>query len=401
MTTLASDRTRWRLDRPWACLRPALYLFAALLALALPARAQNLLITDYRVPVSTARSLRLHLDYDYKRLGGRSVENRGDMFASYKYFYDSLPFAYSIEVNAGANRSDSEAFASLLSDESARAFVWDDFFVGGAFRRQYETTDDDRDRIDAVAVLGIGYGRFINATPLAKAVRMEDWLLEGGLLEDDLPPDALIQLAQTIAREHEFRDRHGETYRVEWYAAMEAAVRASGMLIPGKLDAMALLRMDEVLGRERVFDRFFGWELSGGATRQVFRSDVVPRAPSGVEMTYRLARPMGWRTQANARVTLSSPTDDAFGHAYGLLAQTDISYELGDRVDLLLSHLLRADRARTAPGDAYDTTATHRLQGSFVLFVENALTFTVNATLAGGGGASQRALSATFGYRLF
>jgi hypothetical protein len=362
---------------------------------------QNLLITDYRIPVSSARSLRLHVDYDYKRLGRRQVENRGDMFASYKYFYDSLPFAYSIDVNAGANRSDSEAFASVLADESVRAFVWDDFFAGGAFRRQYETGEDGTHRIDAVAVLGAGYGRFINATPLAKAVRMEDWLLESGLLEDDLPADALIELAQTIARENEFRDRHGETYRVEWYAAMEAAVRASDMLIPAKLDAMALLRIDEVLGRERIFDRFYGWELSGGATRQVYRSDVVPRVPSGVEATYRLAKPIGWRTQANARVTVSSPTGDGFGHAGGLLTHADLSYELGDRIDLLVSHVVRADRTVAEPGGEYHVVATHRLQGSFVFFVENALTFTINATLAGGDGSSQRALSATFGYRLF
>ncbi len=373
----------------------------ALSALCSSARAQNLLITDYRVPVSTARSLRLHLDYDYKRLDGRAVTNRGDIFASYKYFYDSLPFAYSVDVTAGANRSDSESFASLLTDESVRAFVWDDFFVGGALRRQYETGEQGRDRIDAVAVLGLGYGRFVNATPLAEAVRMEDWLLESGLLEDDLPGDALIELAQIIAREGEFRDRHGDTYRVEWYAAMEGAVRGSGMLIPDKLDAMALLRMDEVLGRERIFDRFFGWELSGGATRQVFRSDIVPEAPSGAEITYRLAHPMGWRTQANARVTLSSPTGADFGSAYGLLAQTDLSYELGDRIDLLLSHILRAERAEATPRSVYDTVATHRLQGSFVFFVENALTFSVNATLAGGDGTSQRALAATFGYRLF
>ncbi|MAF09776.1 hypothetical protein CMK11_04930 [Candidatus Poribacteria bacterium] len=365
------------------------------------ADAQNLLITDYRVPVSTARSLRLNLDYDYKRLGGDAIENRGNLFANYKYFYDSLPFAYSVELNAAANRSETVAFASVLADESARAFVWDDLFVGAELRRQYETSEDGSERIDAVAVLGAGFGRFINATPLAKAVRMEEWLLESGLLVDDLPGHTLIELAQVIQREGEFRDRHGETYRQNWYAAMEAAIRESGMLKPAKLDAMALLRMDEVLGRERTFDRFFGRELSVGASRQVFRSDIVPEALSGVEMTGRLAKPFGWRTQWNARLTLSSPTDDDFGRAYGLLAQNDLSYELGDRIDLLLSHVLRADRAASADALGYDTVASHRLTGSFVFFVENALTFSVNASLIEGGGESQRALAATFGYRLF
>ncbi|MBT5714556.1 hypothetical protein HOI71_26145, partial [Candidatus Poribacteria bacterium] len=290
---------------------------------------------------------------------------------------------------------------SVLADESARAFVWDDLFVGSELRRQYETTEDGDDRIDAVAVLGVGFGRFINATPLAKAVRMEEWLLESGLLLDDLPAETLIELAQVIQREGEFRDRHGETYRQDWYAAMEVSIRDSGMLIPPKLDAMALLRMDEVLGRERIFDRFFGWELSAGASRQVYRSDAVPKALSGIEVTGRLAKPVGWRTQWNARLTLSSPTDDSFGHAYGVLAQNDLSYEMGDRIDLLLSHVMRADRVADVATGRYDTVATHRLQGSFVFFVENALTFSVNATVIGGGGQSQRALAATFGYRLF
>jgi hypothetical protein len=363
--------------------------------------AQNLLLTDYRVPVSTARSLRLNLDHDYKRVTGRTIESRGHLFANYKYFYDSLPFAYSVDVTAAASRSDGVGFASVFTNESVRGFVWNDLFVGAEFRRQYEANEEGPDRIDAVSVLGVGVGRFINATPLAKAVRMEDWLLESGLLEDDLPAESLVELGQLIQREDEFRDLHGETYRLEWYAAMESAVRESGMLIPNKLDAVSLLRMDEVLRRERVFDRFFGWELSAGASRQLFRRGSVLDAPGGVEVTYRRAHPMGWRAQWNARVTLSSPTSDGFGHAYGLLAQNDLSYEVGDRIDLLVSHVLRADRKPDDIGEGNATTATHRLQGSFVFFVENALTFSVNATLIAGDGTSRRALAATFGYRLF
>lgn len=374
---------------------------ATLCALRPAAKAQNLLLTDYRVPVSTARSLRLNLDYDYKRIAGRDVENRGHLFANYKYFYDSLPFAYSVDVNASANRSETEEFASVLTNESVRGYIWDDLFVGAEFRRQYEANEHRPDRVDAVAVLGAGFGRFINATPLAKAVRMEDWLLANGFLEDDLPRGSMVKLAQIIQREDEFRDRHGETYRQEWYAAMESTVRESGMLIPPKLDAVALLRMVEVLRRERIFDRFYGWELSAGASRQVFRRGAVPDAPSGVEATYRRAHPMGWRTQWNARLTLSSPTGEEFGHAGSLLAQNDLSYELGDRIDLLVSHVLRADRSLAAGDGLYHTAATHRLQGSFVFFVENALTFSVNATLVGGDGPSRRALAATFGYRLF
>ena len=56
----------------------------------------------------------------------------------------------------------------------------------------------NRPQLDVI--LGLGYGRFINATALRKAVRIEDFLFEEGVISDFLPKDTMIALGQIIEK---------------------------------------------------------------------------------------------------------------------------------------------------------------------------------------------------------
>ena len=378
-------------------LRAALF-FQILLLLPRAGWSQNLLLEDYRPPVSSARALRLNADLSADSSGESA--DRSNLFANYRYFYDSLPFAYFIDVSADALRSEgADDRLDIETSERARAFMYGDLFGGAELRRAYRSTGEGIGGT-AEGSVGFGYGRFINATPLAKAARMEEALLEMGMLRDDFPAQTMIELGQIIQRESEYREQFGDTYRQEWFKAMERAALESGMLIEGELSAAALLMMDETLLRERVFDRYFGWEISLGVGADLFPLERFHEGGQALEASYRLAKPIGWRLQWNETLTLSSPMDADFGGELRFSAESELSYEVSNRIDLTVAHQLNAARDRVGP-DMFDASYESALHASFSLFIENALTLNSNFFWNAAEGERRRGVSITFGYRLF
>ena len=59
--------------------------------------AQNLLITDYKVPVSSARSFLIDLKGSYATVGSELTTNKSNISGVYKSFYESLPYACSFD----------------------------------------------------------------------------------------------------------------------------------------------------------------------------------------------------------------------------------------------------------------------------------------------------------------
>lgn len=365
-----------------------------------PSWGQNLLLEDYRPPVSSARALRLNLDLDYAGGGGEPSSNRSNLFAQYRYFYDSLPFAYFVDASVDAARSSgSDERVAIEASERVRAFVYKDLFGGAELRRSYRSSGPDAGG-ESSGSLGVGYGRFINATPLAKAARMEDTLLELGLLRDDLPAETMIELGQIIQRESEFKEQYGDTFRQEWFKAMERAALESGMMIEPELGAAALLKMDETLLRERIFDRYFGWEISLSVGSDLFPFEKFKEGGRVLEGAYRLAKPLGWRLQWNETLTLQSPMDEHFGDSLRFAIESEISYEVSNRIDLIFMHRLNASREPDETG-AFENAVDSRLQASFTFFIENALTLNSSAFWSSEGGSRNQGLSLIFGYRLF
>ena len=61
--------------------------------------AQNVSITDYVVPVSRAHNLRIDaLSFNYATEGDETVVQNGNVTVVYKKFYESLPYAYSVDA---------------------------------------------------------------------------------------------------------------------------------------------------------------------------------------------------------------------------------------------------------------------------------------------------------------
>mgnify|MGYP007051337975 CR=1 len=88
-----------------------------------------------------------------------------------------------------------------------------------------------KDQIDpfSKATLGVGYGRVVNVTPMARSIRVIQELRKRGYLMAD-PSNAIYQTVATIiAKEGEYLSRHGAAdYEQYWVQDIESALKTSG-----------------------------------------------------------------------------------------------------------------------------------------------------------------------------
>jgi hypothetical protein len=373
-------------------------IFIALTIAATDAFAQNLLIKDYKVPVTSASSFLIDFNYNYATAGTNETANQGKIGTVYKTFYESLNYGRSFDlVWSASRRKNSNNFSTDLDwrikkfVQPNRKFFGSTNFNGGFFK------GDERPAFDVT--VGAGLGRFINATSLAKAVRIEDFLLFSGQLYDDLPADTMINLAQIIERQKEYRDRHGENFKRFWYNDMTEAIEASNMLKAEEVDAARILRMDEVLFRERISDRFYGWDATLGTKFELLTpKSSIGRVNPAVDLTIRYSRPISWRAQFNERVSVNSPMGNDFLRGYSVISASDFSYEVTNRIDFGVNYLIRSEKR--LPGT--DALTSHALSVLFSFFLENQINLTTRMQLTK---SSETALNQsyvmTLNYRVF
>ena len=343
--------------------------------------AQNVSVTDYQVPVSAADRLLIDFSMNHATSGSDATTSKGNIGGIYKRFYDSLPFGYSIDI-IGSGLVDK----SIVTDEYNTNYqVNGDAGVKKYLMQNSAALKDlfgsvrassnmlkDYDQPASSLTVGVGYGRFIEATDLAKAVRIEEFLIKEEELSDHLPKEAILEISKIINREGEYRDKYGETYEKEWYKDMETVMRESNLLNEGGLGAIGILRIEEVLEREDIADRFYGWDVTLGS-----RFDITlpftgqDRSPANLDVSASYARPIAWRWQVSERISMNTPFDN-FGTAFSSSLSSDISYELSNRIDVRLRHLLRLEKL-----EADDAQISHALGASFIYYIENNLNLVV------------------------
>lgn len=352
----------------------ALVITLFLISSALIASAQNLLITDYNVSASSAGSFCIGGNYNYSTLGLKETANRGNIRLTYKSFYESLPYAHSFDLIWRASRLEKANYYNASLTDRFKKYIWTDrnFFGSTSLHIDY-LKDYKRRSVDLT--LGIGAGRFIDVTPLAKAVRIEDFLLFSGQLYDDLPEETMIKLGHIVERQEEYKTLHGDVYKLIWYRDMEDAIRKSGMLKEKKTNAAGILRMDEVLFRERISDRFYGWDVTCGARGELLKSKTSPkRSTLSADITARYSYPLSWRSQINEQLEMNTPVGNEFFKSYKATLISDFSYELTNRIDFALHNLISRERRR----EEHCVLTHNSLDISFIFYIENYINLIAN-----------------------
>lgn len=359
-------------------------LLTILVVFSFSVAAQNVSVTDYDVPVSTAKVLRLNGNYNWSQTtqevsGGNSVTNVNSNNAVlnliYSRFYSSLPFAWFIDMNASGGKNFADWYHDVVITPSIRKYIWDkeNYFGFASLNMRHANTFK---QIESDLTLGGGYGRYINATALAKAVRIEEHLLKEGVIISNLPKETMIAIANIIEREGEFKGIYGDTYETDWYEAIELKIKESGKLIGDNVGAIGILRMQQVLKsiNEKVNDRYYGWDVTAGAQFKLSTFDKSEAGSPSLAVGARYSYPITWRTQVNASVNASSPLDSLFFKRLNLRGAVDYIYELSNRINFVLGYRMNFYKLT----DATDGWFDHTLGASFVFYLENQINLAIN-----------------------
>jgi len=114
---------------------------------------------------------------------------------------------------------------------------------------------------------GLGYGRFYNVTPLAKALQIEAFLLERGVLSAPLVDDKILAVAKAIGQPVEVASL---PERVGQVVALIEGDR------PLQLDPVIVLAIEETLARTGR-ERFCGWTAQAGLAYRLVDPKDAPR----------------------------------------------------------------------------------------------------------------------------
>lgn len=369
--------------------------------------AQNVSVTDYDVPVSSAKILRFNGNWNFAQQNNdvsSTVDNVSSSLSGgliFKYFYSSLPFAWDIDANANTSKLHGEKFKyDLTVKPGIRKYIWDDKdWFGAAGAEIYHKNSFDKP--ETYASLGVGYGRYINATALAKTVRIEEHFIREGVINDNMPKVSMIEIAKIIEREDEYKGIYGPTYEAFWYKDIEAVIKETGNLTGATLGAIGLLRMQQVLKgiNEIVNDRYYGWDVRASTLFNLSAPfDSLKTKVPQLELGARYSYPITWRSQLNAFTRMRTPVDSNFFKESRMEVGVDYIYELSNRINFVGTY--RAVNHTPAVGDSH---LNHALDASFVFYLENQiyLVFTNSLIKNDTSKKTNFGSSLTFQYNMF
>jgi len=379
-------------------------LLATGLVLQSTALAQNVSVNDYKVPVSRADNLRIDaLSLHYVTEGDEEIVKSGNLGVVYKKFYESQPFAYRVDLNGTASFNKDHVQDKIVGDLTTALSAEiqkyrtaeGNLFALGALDFDFE---DDNDRPGVELTVGLGYGRFINATALRKAVRIEDFLLREGIVSDYLPKNTMIKLGQIIEKEQEYQDLYGDrTYQNYWYEDMGNEITKSGLVL-GSIGPIGVIRMQEVLSQERINDRFYGWEATAGVKFEVVTpQEGQARRDPALAVGLRYSRPVSWNTQVNTNLSFDAPFSGHFGRAYSAAQATDFVYEITNKISFTVFHAVKVSKKERT-----DARFSTNLLTAFNFFVENKITLTASWQITKFEGQPHRqSMDLALAYRIF
>ncbi|GAB1350675.1 hypothetical protein MASR1M107_28900 [Ignavibacteriales bacterium] len=353
--------------------------------------AQNVSVQDYKVPVSRAKILRLNGSYNFAQTTDSVTTHVNSNVAQasglFRYFYSSLPFAYFIDIDATAGKTFDEYSHDISIRPSVRKYFADDkdWFGFGAMDLRHANTFK---QIESNLTVGGGYGRYINATALAKAVRIEDHLLKEGVISSRLPKETMIKIANIIEREQEYRGVFGDTYEKNWYEDIEKEMRATGLLQGGALGAIGILRTQQVLKgiNERVNERFFGWDVTAGVLFNLSTRDKSPTNSPALSVGGRFSNPIGWNSQINAYANMNTPFDSTFFKTVIVTAGVDYFYELGNKINFVAGYQLNYIKRNAIIFPLNENSyVDHAISAGFIFYLENNINLGITSSLNRNG----------------
>lgn len=307
-----------------------------------------------------------------------------NLSAQYLHVYSSLPLAwtYSAEIAGQMQQSGTRSVGSSESDSSTESVVamaegnYDRYlqsnpnvFGFGSGSIGYNSESDDP---RVVIGGGVGYGRVINATSLAKALRVIEDFQRFALLTAYPSDVVMMEIAQIINKQEEFRSKYGDDdYRRAWYEAIETVLLGGGLINGDGLGALGVIKLDDVLNKELINPREHGWRAAAGASYIVSDYDGTEGDP-GLTLSFRYAKPYGYKGQLIEDVQFQRTIGD--DDSTSLVNELSYTYEVSDVVDWRNTWNLILE-------DGEENTTTNEFTSTFGYEINNVLKFNIALNL--------------------
>lgn len=343
---------------------------------------QNVKVTDYQVPISSAKILRFNGGFNWQQTNkdgevfGRNSNANGNL--TFNYFYSSLPYAWFLDINAVGEKINDKYSHDVLISPRIQKYLWldRDWFGFVKVNLQHKNTYN---QIYSDIYAGYGYGRFIDATALAKAVRIEEHLIKENVIGGYLPKETMIKIANIIEREQEYIGIYGATYETKWYNDIEDAIMDSGLMLGDRVGAIGILRIQQVLKgiNERVNNHSYGWDASMGVNYVISTNNKYNIRPSpSLTLGGRYSYPITWRNQVNARLDILTPIDSTFFKQFSLRGSVEYIYELSNKINFVTIYTI--DYLKQPDTDAL---VIQSLRPGFLFYLENQIYLSITANL--------------------
>ena len=251
------------------------------------------------------------------------------------------------------------------------------------------------------ATVGVGYGRVVNVTPMARSIRIIEELRENGFLKAD-PSNAVYQkVANIIDREAEYRSKHGAAdYEQYWVQDIQSAIESS-RLVNGKLNARAILKSYDVLTQERISTRKNGWLVRAGVGAVITDFDGEDGKPAleiGAEYHRPLSNSTQFSNEAIATATLKDG-DDGFNFNNAMSLTNEISDKIDWENRWNLAHS-ESDKSNSITTNTLSSAFYYSLTNQLDLGVEARLTDTDDRIANNGNDELDKSLNIGVKYRL-
>ena len=247
----------------------------------------------------------------------------------------------------------------------------------------------DQKKAFTKATLGIGYGRVVNVTPMARSIRVVQALRNKGVLRSD-PDDSVYQaVASIIAKEDQYRSRYGlKDYEQHWVGDIEKALNAS-------LGAQGVIKTYDVLTKESISTRKHGWLVRAGVGAVLSDYDGETGKPA-VEVGAEYHRPLSNKTQFSNEAIFTTTLKDS-SKSYIFNNTMSLTHELTDVIDWENKWLLSYNKA-----DDSGSTTANTVTSAFNYELTNQLDFNITAKLSKATGEEDINKRLTMGikYRL-
>ncbi|MBX7042853.1 MAG: hypothetical protein K1X85_08115 [Ignavibacteria bacterium] len=264
--------------------------------------------------------------------------------------------------------------------------------LSSSYTRQKEFGVENRPVVNLFA--GLGYGRQVDATPLAKAIRIDEELKKSRVTSKFLPKSTMLKIAQLIDMEDEYRDKYKQIYEAMLIKDIQAEIAASGVADASLMNSLGYYRISSVL-----FDRFtgsvnynftnpryYGGDVRLGVSYQVLtRNEKIGSPNPALEVRGRYGYPIGLNHQLLFSLNGRTFFDSTFAKVWEAEGVAAYWYNLTNRIQFNLQYNLTLQRAfqqvfvnnvlETVSNDY--STANHRISTGFVFYLENYITLSI------------------------